>query len=302
MSISSGTQFPSNINVGHLHFRIDEGLYYRYLGGVPSNSLNWVVFGGAVSSDPSTVGWSTAQDGAWWFNKTENVVKFWNGSQIVVFQSGDDFLVPPTDIQLQDDFVTGSTSSGTIGTLGWGASNGTRTLIASEQNRPGILRVDSTAVAGTLAILQLYSGSSALLKMDNVIDMTWMNRLNVNDADTITRFGMFTSTGGNPPTTGAYFEKLAPDTNWFAVCRVGGVETRVDTGSAINTSFTTFRIQQAVVGTLVFSLGSAVVSTITTNVPTGLGNIVLQITNNGVAASKTIDIDYFSLKFNNLSR
>ena len=28
--ISSGLGFPSGVNVGALHFKIDEGLYYRY--------------------------------------------------------------------------------------------------------------------------------------------------------------------------------------------------------------------------------------------------------------------------------
>lgn len=85
--ISSGVQFPNNILTGHLHFKTDEGLYYRYLGGVPTNSLNWVVFGGAINGDPDTTGWTVRQDGAWWFNKTENVIKYWDGSTIVILGS-----------------------------------------------------------------------------------------------------------------------------------------------------------------------------------------------------------------------
>lgn len=84
MSVSSGTQFPSSVNVGHLHFRSDQGLYYRYLGDSPFDPLNWAVFGGAISGDPSTIGWTIKQDGAWWFNKTENVIKFWDGQSIAV--------------------------------------------------------------------------------------------------------------------------------------------------------------------------------------------------------------------------
>jgi len=81
--ISSGTAFPRGINPGHLHFRTDQGLYYRYLGDVPTNALNWVVFGGAVEGDPDTTGWTIRQDGASWFNKILNVLRMWDGSAVV---------------------------------------------------------------------------------------------------------------------------------------------------------------------------------------------------------------------------
>lgn len=82
--ISSGLGFPSGVNAGALHFKIDEGLYYRYIGGGSSQDpLNWVVFGGSIAGDPDTVGWTSRQDGAVWFNSLLNVVRVWNGMTVV---------------------------------------------------------------------------------------------------------------------------------------------------------------------------------------------------------------------------
>jgi len=86
--VSSGVEFPRDVNVGHIHFNTINGLYYRYLGGIPTDSLNWVIFSGATNSDPDTTGWTTRQDGAFWFNKVENTFKSWNGTVIVVVGSG----------------------------------------------------------------------------------------------------------------------------------------------------------------------------------------------------------------------
>lgn len=83
MADSVGGAFPRGINVGHIHMNNVDGFVYRYLGDVPTNPLNWVIIGGAADNDPSTVGWTTRQDGATWFNKTLNTFRAWDGTQVV---------------------------------------------------------------------------------------------------------------------------------------------------------------------------------------------------------------------------
>ena len=124
-------------------------------------------------------------------------------------------------------------------------------------------------------------------------DYRWLfvARLNTNDALTLVRIGMI-SAQTNPAPSGMYFEKLAADTNWYCVTRLASSETRVDTGVAVTTDFATFAASKTAAGA-VFSLNGVAVcgGAIATTIPSLLMPIVL--INNGEAASKTIDIDYF---------
>lgn len=59
-----------------------ERLYIGY-GDLPVFNLKNILFGiPALSSDPSTTGWGANQKGEAWFNTTENVIKYWDGSAI----------------------------------------------------------------------------------------------------------------------------------------------------------------------------------------------------------------------------
>lgn len=157
--ISSGLAFPVGINVGTLHYKIDQGLYYRYIGGGNSqNELNWVVFGGSIPGDPDTTGWGGRQEGALWFNSTLNILRVWNGTSVesvgvgavttvqqngvsstpdraVLNVVGRNALIsdvsskvqfrmndPATMSYVYDEFIGGGTAqfqSGAIGDLGW---------------------------------------------------------------------------------------------------------------------------------------------------------------------------------------
>lgn len=167
--ISSGASFPSSVNVGALHFKVDEGVYYRYLGGgVATDALNWVVFGGVIDGDPDTTGWGERQDGALWFNGVLNVLRVWNGTAIqsvgvgaystleqngisvpdrsILDVVGRNALVddtggittrfrmndPNTMSYVYDEFIGGSTAlfAGVIGELGWfGNQSGSGSVI-----------------------------------------------------------------------------------------------------------------------------------------------------------------------------
>ena len=199
-------------------------------------------------------------------------------------------------MQLQDDFITGN-GSGAWGVLGW-TSAGTLTIQGSEANRPGILRIDTGAVSGTQARIS-FSNSGAIDPASNHSDL-WTARLNTNDANTTLRIGQGNSVAASPPGNGIYFEKLDADTNWFCVTRAAAVQTRNDSGVAVNTNFNTFFISRNSSG-VAFYINGALVCSHSTNIPTQFISPFAFIINSA-AAAKTVDIDYFEVKVYNLVR
>lgn len=121
----------------------------------------------------------------------------------------------------------------------------------SETNRPGILRLDTTA-ASSYASSNEFSNSGALdYSIGNI--QFWIARLNTNDANTLVRIGSGNSVALSPPGNGVYFEKLDADTNWFCVTRAATVQTRTDSTVAVNTSFNTFMIARNSSGVAFFN-------------------------------------------------
>lgn len=201
---------------------------------------------------------------------------------------------------LQEEFTSGRTVSGTIGSLGWGFSNGTATQLASEVNRIGILRRDTSAVSGTVTSLRLNINSSATFAANLVHDILWMVRLNTNDANTTVRVGIASPTfTTSPPTYGIYFEKLDADTNWFCITNDAG-ETRTDSGVAVSTNFVTLA-HQNIGGTVYFEINNTRVCTHTTEIPTGQASPWTHIVNSA-AAAKTLDHDYMQFRVYQLAR
>ena len=195
-------------------------------------------------------------------------------------------------IELQDDFLTGGVSSGTLGSLGWFMAGGTNTGVAGEAGAPGIFRKETSAVINTFGAL-LLSGTQTAIDAASLHDSLWRARLNTNDANTAVRIG-YSNTCTVNPTNGYYFEKAAADTNWFAVTNNGGVTTRTDTGIAVDTNFHYFYVVKQSASVL-YSIDSGAFTTITTNIPATDEQPCAQITNTA-AANKTIDFDYFQLR------
>lgn len=195
-------------------------------------------------------------------------------------------------IEEQDDFITGATSTGTIGALGWFVVGGTNSSIAGESDAPGIFRKDTSAVINTVGAL-LLSGAQTVFDNSMIGNFLIRLRLNQVDVDTTARIGL--SNGCTVAiTNGAYFERLGTDTNWFAVTNNAGVSTRTDTGVAANTSFQYFSVLKRS-ASYIFLINNATVATNTTNLPATDLNYCTQIIN-GAAASKTMDHDYFQFQ------
>lgn len=218
------------------------------------------------------------------------------GSDYKTRQSG---MYPErTMVELQDDFIYGTTSSGSAGGLGWLFSGGT-TVVTGESGRPGLYQLATGATSGTLQ--RFHSNNSAIVG-DTLHTSTWLARLNTNDANTTVRYGLFNSPATNPPAHGIYIEKLDADTNWFCVTRVSGVQTRTDSGVAVTTNFTTFSHTSNSSG-VQFFIDNASVCTHTTNIPSNSVQITpaVQI-ENSTASGKTTTLDYYGIRIFGLSR
>lgn len=203
-------------------------------------------------------------------------------------------------IELQDDFISGSTSSGLIGQLGWFSGGGTTTKVNAEAGRLGILRRDTSASSGTVAYTIL-DGIQPVFLTATTWDMRWIARANEFDANTKIRIGAASGCTLTSTTNGAYFEKLDADSNWFATTLLTAVgTTRVDTGIAANATWRTLQIQST--GTsFIFLVDGVVKATIATHIPlVGIGPCAQIV--NSAAASKTMDIEYFQLKVTGLNR
>jgi len=299
MADSVGIGFPSsNIQKGHIFHDLDEGSTWVFLDGPPRLASSWRLLNGIFSNDPDTTLWGAAQAGATWYNLSLQAVRIWDGTQAATIKIAGvpvNFFDYKTMTQFQDDFVAAVT------TPYFTRSGGTQTGAIYSQNNPGAVRINTSAVSGTLVGFFLSNGSE-LFAITGTYKLTWIARLVTNDANTQVRLGALVSGGTtNPPSNGKYFEKLDADVNWFLVTRGGGVETRVDSGIVIDTNYHTFTIEVDADNTTRFYVDGTLLLTTTTNTVTGNIRAAVSIINSA-AADKNIDIDYLSLTVLNITR
>lgn len=301
MADSVGKGFPTtSLQRGHIFCDLDDFSHWKYLGGEPRNVSSWMLVNGVFQTQPDTSQWGINQAGAMWFYAPEQSYYGWDGEALVMiaFVGGENLYRYQNTIMLQDDFSFGGNSSGIVGNLGWTLGAGSITGQSSETNAPGIFRLGTTAVSGTIGRL-LFNGT-ALFPLSFPQETISICRLNNNDANTTVRIGYVNSSSANPPNNGVYFEKLDADANWFCVARAASVETRVDSNINVNTSFNKFRIVRTTTS-VQFYINDQFVTEITTNIPTIDITPCYQIVNSA-AADKTLDIDYFQLVMTGLTR
>src|SRR5690242_5794583 len=102
---------------------------------------------------------------------------WWGNKRSVGYSYGGTYFV-------QDDFLTGTASSGSVGQIGWTFS-GTITARTSEANHPGVYRIDTGAVQATQGRI-LPTGTTSIDPAANT-NLLWIVRLNTNDANTTIR-------------------------------------------------------------------------------------------------------------------
>ena len=203
-------------------------------------------------------------------------------------------------VEVSEEFLNGTQASGAIGALGWAIDGGSANGQPGVASHPGLQRIDTSAVINTQPDLFLASSISNMVPTDNHRVM-WVGRLNTNDGNTTMRHGMNDQVTTNPPTNGIYIEKLDADTNYFCVTRNAAVQTRVDSGAAVNTNFHNMGYTRNTSGVQFVINGVNVCGLINTNIPTVAIRPVFTLINSA-AANKTYDLDYFSLSIFGISR
>lgn len=222
--------------------------------------------------------------------------------------SGLEMISPPvadplTTVDLVEDFIGGTNTSGEIGDKGWLWANGTIASVIAEANHPGILRRDTTATISTTAYLTLRAGTGiGHLLASMMFDITWVFRLNTNDADTRMRIGLSDDPAVDAPTNAIYLEKTLADASWFGVCRAASVESRTAALGAVDTGWHKIRIRRIDATTVGFILDAGAEATLATNVPNAVAVQPSSHIFNNAAAVKTIDYDFFRMKIVGLVR
>lgn len=293
MSNSTGVGFPyANIQKGHIFHDLDEGSTWIFLDGDPRLASSWRLITGRFSSQPDTSLWGLAQAGAFWFLTSNKSYYGWDGTQIVQITNGSVLAsLYNSNISLvsQEDFISGPTTSGQIGKLGWQTSGGSTAIQNSEENHPGIFQRNTSTSANTLTTLSHYFGI-ATAWVDFFYEVRWIVRPNEVDANATWRIGSMASFVANPPAFGAYFEKIGAETTWFTVTRNNSVQERQNTGiTLVAGSWYNLRLVSTP-NSVLFFINDTLVSTHTANI-TNIGHAVVQGINLA-AEAKTIDVDF----------
>ncbi len=176
----------------------------------------------------------------------------------------------------------------------------TETNIASEPNHWGLLHVLTGATTNNDAALDMLSTgyTTSTPRLDTVSGWKYRAIFRLNTiANVALRLGFSNAVNGNATTTdGVYLRfNTVADTNYFFVCRSGGVETAVDSTVAPGTSnWMVLDIYSDMAGTIKFALNGGAVTSTSTNVPTiglGMGMWMSTLAN----AAKSIDLDLIAL-------
>jgi hypothetical protein len=217
---------------------------------------------------------------------------------------GGSSAIDPTAPQWFDDLLGGNSPAGQIGNLGWAWANGPGpTFTQGIANHPGIVTISSGTSSSNYATLYLGEGGQSTnrpIYQGDLWDVTFWVRPTTNDAQTVLRVGMNSNAGGAGG-AGAYFEKLAADTDWFAVTN-GAAQTRTDMGVAVAANtWVKLRVRMVNATTVGYSINGGTETTITTNLP---NNALLPFVNvmTSTTTAKTLDIDACLIALSGLSR
>ncbi len=198
-------------------------------------------------------------------------------------------------IFIQDEFLSGNATTGSVGNLGWTLPAGTVTRAAAAvANHNGHILLDTGAGAGTFA--RLNTGDNLQLSATYNPTIVWIVKATQTNTNTQMMIGASSDLGSLTPANGIYFQKLAADTNWFAVTRAT-TETRTDTGVAVSTNWVNMKIVASATS-VAFYIDDVLVATNVATIPSGAalahfgpGVVIANVD----AASKTLDIDYFQM-------
>jgi len=202
------------------------------------------------------------------------------------------------NIYIEDDFLGGIATSGSIGQLGWNQYGGVITSYVGIPDHPGVYQMYTTTAVGTNARLSLHR--SDLVDPLRKIAFVWHIMPLASTASATIRAGLGNSATEGVLDHGIYFEKLPTDSTWFCVTRSGGVQTRTDSGIEVSGKFTTLVMEKDEHGSR-FYIDRVPVGRHTLNLPTVLVCPWISV-RNSAAVNSIVLLDYFALKLEGIKR
>lgn len=204
------------------------------------------------------------------------------------------------EILIDEDFLSGNTEAGEMGKYNWVNTNGTVTVIQSVIGEPGILRRTSTGTANQVSSIYMQNGTAvAQFAINDFRETILIAKALVTNTDHAVKIGIMTDVGSNTPTNGVYLERAAADVNWFVTSRAAGVQSRVDTGVAFNTTKIVCRIvRRPSNGHIDVFANGTFAGTITTNLVSSSTMLVIgaQVMPTTTTA-RSIDLDLIRMRF-----
>jgi fibronectin-binding autotransporter adhesin len=211
---------------------------------------------------------------------------------------------------LQDDFLGqcwGQDNYSGLGDTNWttysttAQAYSTITQGTAVANHPGICTLTTLAGANGTGVGFAKWASS----YSDVNRMVWV--FQIPNVTTVTvRLGIMTTlTVTGQPTDGAYLQLSSANTHFRAVTRNGGVETNTDTGiTAVNNTWYQLELRHNAAGNWEYYLNGTLVSTNTTNLPTGTAEQVTAqlIQTTGSTAERDLNLDYWRMSSRRLVR
>lgn len=211
----------------------------------------------------------------------------------------------PGSSYMQDDFIAGNVTSGTIGALGWTRWGGTNVAsIIGETDHPGMLNC-SAAINSTPEGLVLATSTSptvAKMKPDCLFDIIWVIRVAAfNAANCKYRFGLGTDHTTDPMANGIYIEKDFGDSSWFGVTRAASSQTRTAALAAVSVNWVKLRIRRIDASTIGFTVDNGTELTLTATIPTvAMNPFMSNMTNDNT--NRVCTVDYFDMAIIGLTR
>ena len=225
-----------------------------------------------------------------------------------------DLLVAQNTVSISDDFISGTNSDGSIGSLGWRQSNisgsGSYAYITGTLNNPGQYQTACASASGNASALYLGgSGLTTFIFADATTPIQFELRITFKLNQTnVTRFrlGLTNDIASVLPGRGEYlrYDTSSGDTHFMAVVKDGGAEAATSLGVAVDTNWHTLRIRNTgtnlqykmSMNTSGGAFGSEVTATNTNSVG-GITRYICGIVgNDATAAAKSFILDAVILR------
>lgn len=211
---------------------------------------------------------------------------------------------PPGDISdprnpcLFEEFLSGSTASGSVGTHGW-SSQSVAFSHSDGGQAPGTIHLLGFGSPSFLKLSPDTTGISGVATPQLQVDMTWRSRKSNVANPSVARIGFIDLFTALPPANGVYFDSrvVAGVARWFAVTRAAGADVSVtDTGFLNDNSYRKLRIRFLATGTTEFLVDDILRATHGSTLPFVNLNLGAQVEGSNLLA------DYVLLCYRNLPR